>query len=613
MAPYNDSFSYKEEEVSGDDNQLYDDDTIEKNPRMDEDEEYLAEVGELNCYCVPTRVYGFTDFLYRTLGWTILNKEQILGAFTVALTQIPEAITAALIAGVNPAFALQSTWIMNCLTSIIGGRSGMITGTTPFVGIALADLVLKEGVEYIFYAIMFAGFLQIAFGILGLSAMMRFVPHSVIQGFSNAMACYIVLAQLKFAKVTPGGANRNLVEIGHSWNHFADDGSAWITGSPLVFFIIHASCALTICFGFPKITRIFPSSFAAIIFCTIMNQVLIRVPSKYVSPTILDYADIKTPTLSLVWMNDFIDIPSLNIDTFYKVYLYGFAVFGTGLCETLLTTCIVDELTEVKAVKSRVCFGQGVANIASALFGGMGGSVSVAQTIVANHSDGITDLCTFLTGSIILLFIYAAYDFVHIIPLGAISGVMIWGAIKLFDFESILQVIATLLPLKLRNRIKLDCKTPRADSVTMLAVMLITLCIDLSIGLLSGVFIATFNFVWDSSTRVVVERELGSNPSSNVTYSVTGPLFFATAGGFCDIFPLEEIQFDPREVILLLESAEIHDYSGMVALKKVYDRFTDAGKFVVISSMSKSSRRIMEKTAYMWEGVNFLEVDGEDA
>lgn len=614
MAVYNDSQSYREEEVIGDDSQFYDDVTNEKNPRIyDDSEDYLAEVGELNCYCVPTRVYGMADFMYRTLGWTVLNKEQILGAFTIALTQIPEAVTGALIAGVDPSFALQSTWIMNCLTAVISGRPGMMTGTTPFIGIALADLVLKEGVEYIFYAVMFAGFLQIAFGILGLSALMRFVPHSVIQGFSNAMALYIVLAQTKFAKVPSVGANRNLVELGHSWNHFVDDGSTWITGSALGFFILHAVCALIICFGLPKITRVLPSSFVAIIFCTIMNQIYINIPSKLVSPTISDYADVKTHPLKLIWMNDNINVPGLNVETFYKVYLYGLAVFGTGLSESLLATSIVDELTEVKGVKGRVCLGQGVANIVSALFGGMGGSGSMAQTIVANHSDGITDLCTFLTGAIMLLFIYVAYDFVHIIPLGAISGVMIWGAVKLFDFESILQAISTLIPLRVRSRMKLDCKTPRADSLTMLAVMLITLSIDLSIGLLSGVFIATFSFVWDSSTRVLVEREVGSEASGNVTYSVTGPLFFATAGGFSDIFPLEEIQFDPKEVVILLENAEIYDHSGMVALKKVYDRFTDAGKFVVISSISKSSRRIMEKNAYMWEGVNFLEVDEDDA
>jgi hypothetical protein len=139
---------------------------------MYNEEEYLAEVGEMNCYCVPTRVYGFKDFMFRSLGWTLLNKEQILGAFTVAITQIPEAVSGALIAGVNPALALQSTWMMNILTALVGGRPGMISGTTPFIGIALAELVEKSGVEYVYYAVMFAGFLQLVFGMMGLGVHM---------------------------------------------------------------------------------------------------------------------------------------------------------------------------------------------------------------------------------------------------------------------------------------------------------------------------------------------------------------------------------------------------------------------------------------------------------
>lgn len=185
-------------------------------------------------------------------------------------------------------------------------------------------------------------------------------------------------------------------------------------------------------------------------------------------------------------------------------------------------------------------------------------------------------------------------------------------AFKLIDLESILQAIAAILPLTIRDKFNLDCKTPRADSFAMVTVMAITMCIDLSIGLLAGVFVACFVYVWDSSTRVIVEREVSGEESSSVTYNVSGPLFFATAGGFSDIFPLEEIQFDPDEIVILLENAEVHDYSGMVALKKVYDRFADLGKVVALSSLTPTSRRLMEKSAYMWQGVNFLEVEEVD-
>jgi SulP family sulfate permease len=546
------------------------------------------------------------------------NVYQLSYIFVAAFTQIPEAVTGSLIAGVSPALALQSTWLMNVLTALIGGRPGMISGTTPFIGIALADLVQKYGVGYVYYAVMFAGLLQFVFGLLGLGALMRFVPYPVVQGFSNAMALYIVAAQFRYGKVAPDKSfltefqGRNLVEAGHSWSHITDGDSPWITGSHLNILSIHVCVAFVICLGLPKLTRIIPSSFVALVVCTFVEHVFLRTPFTFRSATIEDYVTVKTPTLLPIWLDDNITLPSFNLDTFRKIYLYGLAVFGTGLCESLLATHIVDELTEIKGSKNRVAIGQGTANIVASIFAGMGGSGSIAQSLVANHSDGITNLSTFLTGAFVLLFVYAAYGMVNIIPLGAIAGIMVWAAFQLVDWESILQAISTLLPLCLRDRLNLDCKTPRADSLIMLSVMAFTLCLDLSIGLLSGVLIATFVYVWDSSTRVIVEREVHSEETSNVTYNVTGPLFFATAEGFSDIFPLEEIQFDPDEVVINLEGAEIYDYSGMVALKKVYDRFADLGKVVALSSISPTSRRLMEKTAYMWQGVNFLEVEEGD-
>mmetsp|Transcript_24664 Transcript_24664/g.36533 ORF Transcript_24664/g.36533 Transcript_24664/m.36533 type:complete len:481 (+) Transcript_24664:1-1443(+) len=466
---------------------------------------------------------------------------------------------------------------------------------------------------------MFAGFLQLIVGIMGLApALTRLVPYSVVQGVSNAMALYILAAQFRFGKVAPDktshaqSSTRNLVEPGHSWAHIVDDNNDWEFGSSLAVFGIHAGLAFVISFGLPRVTKFVPSSFVAIIACTFTEHIFFRQTSDFRSALVQDFGMVKTPTLEPVWTDSDISMPGFNIDTFRKVYLYGLALFGTSFCESFTTVHVVDELTEVKGDKNMVAIGQGVANIVSAVFGGMGGSGSIAQSIVANHSDGITNLCTFLTGTIMMFFIYAAAPIVNIVPLGAIGGIMTWAAFKLVDWESLLQALATLLPLTIRDRLNLDCKTPRADSLIMLAVMALTLCLDLSIGLLSGVLIAAFVYVWDSSTRVIVEREVNAEESTSVTYNVTGPLFFATAGGFCDIFPLEEIQFDPDEVVILLEGAEIYDYSGMVALKKVYDRFADLGKVVALSSISPTSRRLMEKTAYMWQGVNFLEVEEVD-
>ena len=313
----------------------------------------------------------------------------------------------------------------------------MISGSTPFIGVALMNLVDEHGADYIFYAVMFGGFLQVLFGLMGLGALMRFVPYTVVQGFSNAMALIIFAAQFRYGKVplddtyhSEYSYNRNLVEMGHSWGHIIDNERSWISGSSLIILACHVVVSFLICLLMPRFTRVIPSSFVAIFLCTFIEHVLIRLPSDYQSATIANYVISKTPTLKPIWVDATIDVPGFSFETFKKIYLYGLAVFGTGLAESLLTTQIVDELTEVKGMKNRVSFGQGVANIFCACFGGMGGSGSIAQSIVANHSDGITGLCTFLVGAFVLLFSYAAYGAVNLVPLGCIGGIMTWTVSK---------------------------------------------------------------------------------------------------------------------------------------------------------------------------------------
>jgi len=435
---------YEEEVIQTGSQYQDDEDDTNKDTEMYDEEQYLAEVGELNCYCVPSRVYGFKDFGFRTLAWLLLNKEQILSALTVSITIIPEAVSTALIAGVNPGYALQATWLMNIVTALVGGRPGIIAGSTTFVGVALAGLVEDHGSGYIFYAVILAGLFQIIFSLLGLGAYTRFVPYPVIQGFSNAMAFVILAAQFRYGKVVPDANSynsrnlhqagfseldnsRDLLQAGYSWEHIIGKDTDWNSGTNVLLMLMHTLVAFAICLILPrfKFTRIVPGPFVALMTCTFVENVIIGLAGN-ASARIGDYKSIETPLMRPIWFDDEIELPTLDIDTLNKIYLPALAVFGAGVCETLLTKQILDELTEVKGDRGRVIIGQGVANIVSGCFGGMGGSASIGQSILTNHSDGITGLCTFLTGAFMVFFVYVAHGFVNLIPLGAIAGIMAW-------------------------------------------------------------------------------------------------------------------------------------------------------------------------------------------
>jgi len=582
------------------------------------------EIGDLNCFCSPTRVDGRKDFLNRICLWCYLNKDQFMSALTVCVTQIPEAIASAIIVGVNPARALQGTWIMNIITSLVGGsRPGMICGTTTFVAIALSELKEDEGSGYIFYAIMFGACLQLLFGALGMGIIVRFFPYPVIQGFANAMGIVIIAAQFAFGKISGEiTQQRNLIDIGYSWEHITDENTSWRKGSPLFIMISYAVVSFLISLFLQRITRVVPGALVALVISSIVEQTL-RKYSNYESATIEDYAKVETPYLQPIWIDNDIDMPGLTLETLKKVYLTGIAVFCAGISESLLTLQIIDNLTEYKGNQNRVVFGQGIANMLSAMAGGLGGGGSVGQAVVSIHCGGITRISTFLSGCFMIISIYYAYDIINLVPLGAVAGVMLWSAVMLIDWTSIKSIIAATVPLSIRDRLHMDFKINRGDVLVVIVMMGTTACIDLTYALVAGVLFSILIYAWDSSNRVSVERktsidetlaeETYHNPlrekevTKVVTYHVSGPLFFATSQTFVDAFQLEEIQFDPKKVIINLEGAEIFDSSGMIAVKRICDRFEFLEKNVGISFLSETSRRLMEKNAYMWQDVQFYE------
>lgn len=581
-----------------------------------QNQKHSSEIGDFNCYCVPFRVSGWNDFFQRSISWFILNREQLFSAFTVALCQIPEVLAGAVIAGINPKYALHSAWLANIVTSLTGGRPGMISGPTFFTSVALIDLVEREGTTYIFYAVCLAGIFQALFGLLGFGALVRMVPYPVIQGFANGMALIIAVSQIRYAKMDPNVYNTNddrrLMSFGKSWDHITDSKSPWAEDWSIIILILHCIVAFTISFVFPRFTRAVPGAIIALLFGCLFEYGLIRALTDTRSVTIENFAQIKTPYVRPLFSDNEYDMPRISFETLKKVYQTSLSLFGAGLVESLLTSQILDEITEVKGVRNRVALGQGLSNIVCSIFGGMGTSGSLAQTILSAHTDGFTGLSTFMTGIFLLLMITVGYTAIEKIPLGSLAGIMLWVVLNMFDWSALFSTMAAILPLRVRDKIRLDCKISRTDTLIMMTVIGFTICWDSTVAVLSGVVIAVIVYAWDSSNRVVVEREVTADDISSVTYNVSGPLFFATAQSFVDIFSINDIQHDPDEVVILLENAEIFDSSGMVAVKRVYDRFSEAGKVVALSTLSPTSRRIMEKCAFMWQGVNFLEIEEID-
>ena len=285
-------------------------------------------------------------------------KNDLLSGLTVALALVPEAVAFAFVAGVEPLVGLYAAFMVGLITAAIGGRPGMISGATGALAVVMVSLVAHHGVQYLFATVVLMGVLQVLAGILRLGKFIRMVPHPVMLGFVNGLAIVIFLAQLgQFGVATEAGWL-----TGTYWEGSVID-VAWMQGDALYTMLGLVALTMAIIHFLPRLTKAIPSSLAAIVVVSGLVYVL-GIDTK----TVGDVAKIAggLPRFS---------VPSVpfNWETLGIIFPYAAILAAIGLIESLLTLRMVDEITQTHGSSNRECMGQGVANIATGFFGGMGG------------------------------------------------------------------------------------------------------------------------------------------------------------------------------------------------------------------------------------------------
>ena len=290
------------------------------------------------------------------LSQKVHYKTEILSGLTVALALIPEAVAFALIAGLSPLTGLYAAFVMGLVTSVLGGRPGMISGATGAVAVVLVVLAQSHGPEYIFATVVLAGLIQIAAGFLKLGKLMRLVPHPVIFGFVNGLAIIIFSSQLK---------------------QFQDVDGNWLTGTPLYILLALVGLTMLIIWGLPKLSKAIPASLTAILAVFAM-VVFLDIDTK----TVGDIASIKGGFPPF-------HIPKVpfSLDTFMLILPYAGIMASVGLIESLLTLNIIDEITGTRGRGNKEAVAQGTANVISGFFSGMGGCAMIGQSLI-NISSG---------------------------------------------------------------------------------------------------------------------------------------------------------------------------------------------------------------------------------
>ena len=482
-------------------------------------------------------------------------KTEVLSGLTVAMALIPEAVAFAFIAGLSPLTGLYAAFMMGLITSIFGGRPGMISGATGAVAVVLVALAKSHGVEYIFAAVILAGVIQALAGVLRLGKLMRLVPHPVIFGFVNGLAIIIFMSQL---------------------DQFKDVSGNWLNGSPLYILLGLVFVTMLIIWGLPKITKVIPASLTAILFVFGLVTIL-GIDTK----TVGDMASIQGGFPPFHFPN----IP-FTIESLVIIFPYAAIMAGVGLIESLLTLNIIDEITETRGRGNKEAVAQGAANILSGLFSGMGGCAMIGQSLINISSGARARLSGIVAAVMLLVFIMFGSGLIEKLPMAALTGLMIMVAIGTFEWAS----------LKTFN------KMPRSDIFVMVTVTLVTAVLhNLALAVVVGVIIAALVFAWDNAKRIRARKHIDENGAKH--YEIYGPLFFGSVTAFNEKF---DVLNDPENVIIDFAESRVVDMSAIEALNKLTERYQKVGKKVHLKHLSKDCKTLLKNAEDIID-INVLE------
>ncbi|MFJ2902611.1 SulP family inorganic anion transporter [Streptomyces sp. NPDC087212] len=463
-------------------------------------------------------------------------RTEILAGLVVGLALIPEAISFSVIAGVDPAIGLFASFTMAVTISIVGGRRAMISAATGAVALVIAPMNREHGFGYLVATVILAGVFQIVLGTLGVAKLMRFVPRAVMVGFVNALAILIFLAQLPELTDVP-------------WP---------------VYPLFAAGLALLV--FFPKVTAVIPAPLVAIVVLT-----AVTVAAGIAVPTVGDKGELP----SALPLPGLPDVP-FTLDTLTTIAPYALAMALVGLMESLMTAQLVDEITDTRSSKTRESVGQGIANIVTGFFGGMGGCAMIGQTMINVKVSGArTRLSTFLAGTFLMVLCVVFGPVVSDIPMAALVAVMVMVCFATFDWHSI-------APKTLR-------RMPAGEiTVMVLTVVCVVATENLAVGVVVGSVTAMVVFAKRVAHLAEVTSVIDPDGTTAV-YRVTGELFFASANDLVGRF---DYAGDPERIVIDLSATHVWDASSVAALDAVETKYAQRGKTVEITGLNEPSARL---------------------
>jgi SulP family sulfate permease len=515
--------------------------------------------------CRFLKISLMTEFISKRLPNV---KNDVLSGITVALALVPEAVAFAFVAGVDPLVGLYAAFMVGLITSVFGGRPGMISGATGALAVVMVSLVARGnqmgepgenlGLYYLFATVILMGFIQVSAGLLKLGKFVRLIPHPVMMGFVNGLAIVIFLSQLGMFKKSVSGEK------------------VWLQGTELYLMSGLVALTMVMMWALPKfkLTSKLPEALLAILAVSTL-AIFFNFDVATVGSFIKDGGGegLKGGLPAFQW-ELFSKVP-FEWSTIKFIFPYALILAAIGLIESLMTLNLIDELTDTRGNGNRECMAQGGANIVTGLFGGMGGCAMIGQSIINIKSGGRTRLSGIVAALMLLAFILFGSSYIERVPIAALVGVMFMVVVGTFAWSSF----------------RIIRKVPRSDVFVIILVSSLTVIFDLAIAVFAGVIVSALVFSWENAKRIRARKRM--RPDGTKVYEIWGPLFFGSISAFNDKF---DVKNDPDKVEIDFVESRISDHSALEAILNLVKKYEAENKTIHLKHLSAECKVLLYKS-----------------
>ncbi|HTH31576.1 MAG TPA: sulfate permease [Lacibacter sp.] len=499
--------------------------------------------------------------------------KDLMAGLIVGIVALPLAIAFAIASGVSPEKGLYTAVIAGFIISALGGSRVQIGGPTGAFIVIVYGIVQTYAVNGLIIATFMAGVMLIVMGIARLGAVIKFIPHSLIIGFTSGIAVLIFSSQLKdFFGLQMGAVPSDFID---KWKTYLQHAS-----SVNYYALAVAAVTVVIIFLWPKISHKIPGSLIAILLTAVVVLVF-HLPVETIGSR---FGAISSALPAPV-------LPALDIATIKSLIQPAFTIALLGGIESLLSAVVADGMIGGNHKSNTELIAQGTANIFSSLFGGIPATGAIARTVTNVKNGGRTPVAGITHALVLLLIMLFAGKWAALIPMPTLAGILVVVAYNMSEWESFAAVL----------------KGPRSDIAVMLTTFFLTVIIDLTVAIEIGMVLAAFLFmrkmIQFSDVRMFSNEMEGKNftdneaianysiPDNIEVFEITGPLFFGAAYKFKDA--IKFIERPPKVLVIRMRHVPIIDATGIKTIEEVYKKSKQRGTKLILSEVH--SNRVLDE------------------